>query len=98
MYVLGIETHDAADCPGRHPEARRQMVEKLSPDAASRAGLRIIGAFMNCPEPATPGTHQGYFLVDAPDQRAVGAYFDPPVKLTTQQVWSVLEQLRQMSQ
>lgn len=96
MYVLGTETHDAANCPGRDPAVMRQMAEKLSSDNASKAGLRIVGAFMNCPEPATPGTHQMYFLVEAPDGKPVAAYFDPPSKLVTQQVWSIPEQIRQM--
>lgn len=98
MYVLGIETHDAANCPGRDPQVMRQMADKLSPDNASKAGLRIVGAFMNCPQPTTPGTHQGYFLVEALDTNAVATYFDPPCKLATQQVWSIPEQVQQLLQ
>jgi hypothetical protein len=37
-----------------------------------------------------------YFLVEAPDGKPVAAYFDPPSKLVTQQVWSIPEQIRQM--
>lgn len=96
MLVLGIETHPAGNCPGRDPQVMRQMSEKLSQGGASRAGLRILGAYMNCPSPATLGTHQGYFLVEAADPKAVASYFDPPCKLAVQQVWSVSEQIRQM--
>ena len=96
MYVLGIETHVAADCPGRDPEVMRQMANKLSPDNASNAGLRVVGAFMNCPQPTTPGTHEGYFLVEASDEQSVATYFDPPCKLAVQQVWSIAEQVQKM--
>jgi len=74
----------------------RQMTDKLAQDNAAKAGLRIVGAFMNCPEPATPGTHQAYFLVEAPNEKAVATYFDPPCKLVTQQIWSIPEQVSQM--
>lgn len=96
MYVLGIETHPSANCPGRDPKIMRLMADKLSQENASKAGLRIIGAFMNCPQPTTPGSHQGYFLVEAPSEKAVSTHFDPPCKLATQQVWSIPEQIRQM--
>lgn len=96
MIVLGIETHDAASCPGRDPNVMRQMRDKLLPDNAARGGLKILGAYMNCPSPATPGTHQGYFLVDAPDPNVVASYFDPPCKVAVQQVWSIPEQIKQM--
>ncbi len=45
MLVLGIETHPAASCPGKDPNVMRQMGEKLSPDNASRVGLKIVGAY-----------------------------------------------------
>lgn len=96
MYVLGIETHDAANCPGRDPAVMRQMADKLSPDNASKAGLRIVGAFMNCPEPVTAGMHQTYFFVEAPDAKTMTTYFGPTLKLDPQQVWSIPEQIREM--
>lgn len=96
MLVLGIETHPAANCPGADPNVMRQMGDKLLSDNAAKAGLEILGAYMNCPSPATPGTHQAYFLVEAPDPSVVASYFDPLCKLAVQQVWSIPEQIRQM--
>lgn len=95
MLVLGIESHAAEQCPGRDPKVMRQIAELLSEKSAKQAGLKVIGAYMNCAAPSTPGRHDGYFVVEAPSPESVSSYFKP-LNLKVQQVFSVAEQLRKM--
>ncbi len=74
----------------------RQMAELLSEESASRAGLKVIGAYMNCATPVTPGRHEGYFVVEAPSPESVADYFTPHCKLKVQQVFSIAEQIKKM--
>lgn len=93
--VLGIESHVAEECPGRDPNRMRQVAKLLSEEDASRAGLKVIGAYMNCATPSTPGRHEGYFVVEVPSPESVSKYFTP-LNLKVQQVFSVVEQLKKM--
>lgn len=95
MLVLGIESHAAEQCPGRDPKVMRQIAELLSEKSAQQAGLKVIGAYMNCATPSTPGKHEGYFVAEAPSLESVSKYFTP-LNLKTQQVFSVAEQLKKM--
>lgn len=95
MLVLGTESHAAEQCPGRDPNTMRRMAELLSEKSAKRAGLKVIGAYMNCPAPSTPGRHDCYFIVDASSLESVSKYFTP-LNLKVQQVFSVAEQIKKM--
>ncbi len=95
MLVLGIESHAAEECPGRDPNVMRQMAELLSEESANRAGLKVIGAYMNCATPVTPGRHECYLVVEAPSLESVSNYFTP-LGLKTQQVFSVTEQIKNL--
>ena len=95
MLVLGIESHVAEKCPGRDPNVMRQMAELLSEESASQAGLKVIGAYMNCATPVTPGRHECYLVVEAPSPESVSKYFTF-LSLEVQQVFSVVEQIKKM--
>lgn len=95
MLVLAIHTHPSAKCPGRSPQGMTQMSELFSEEHAKRAGVEIVGCYMNCAAPTTPGTHEGHFIIEAPSVRAASKFLSP-LQVKAGQVWDLREQLKKM--
>ena len=95
MLVLAIHTHPSEKCPGRSPEGMRQMFELLSEEHAKKAGVEIVGCYMNCQTPTTPVIHEGYFIVEAPTVQAVSQFLSP-LEVKAGQVWDMREQMKKM--
>jgi len=95
---LAVHSHSREDCPAGKPETMKAMAQLISEDNARRAGVRIHGAYMNCPTPSTPGTHIAYFIVEASSADTVSSYLKLPAPggVKIEQIWSIPDQLRQM--
>lgn len=95
MLVLATHTHPGEECPSRSPEGMKKISELLSEESANRAGVKIVGCYMNCEAPTTLGTHEGYFIVEAPNLNTVSSFLSP-LGVKVQQVWDMREQMKKM--
>lgn len=93
--VLAVHSHPDRECPGRKPQGMRNIFELLSEQHASRVGVKIIGCYMNCEAPTTPGIHEGYFIIEAPTVEAVSSFLSP-LQVRVGQVWDIREQMKKM--
>lgn len=96
MLVLAVHTHPSEKCPSRSPEGMKQMFELLSEEHAKNAGVKIVGCYMNCQTPTTPGVHEGYFIIEAPTVQAITKFLSP-LEVKAGQVWDMHEQMKKMA-
>lgn len=95
MLVLAIHTHPSEKCPGSSPEGMRQMFELFSEEHATKEGVGIVGCYMNCQTPTTPGIHEGYFIVEALTVQAVSKFLSP-LEVKAGQVWDMRDQMKKI--